>query len=396
MLKWRALLAASVLCTALAACSDDAGKDASTSVGVGDAPSLSVETTAGGVTTAPSVTDPVATDSPAITAAEPLAWDVITAPADCMCSDGSGFEFFVHRADPAKVVFFLEGGGACFDAGTCGPDSTSFKRTVGHDDQLSDVTAGIFDFTNPDNPFKDWSVVYVPYCTGDIFLGSGAHDYGGGVVIQHKGNVDASAALQHLAETFPGATQLVVAGESAGAAPDPLFAGLAADLLPAARITVLADGAGAYPDVPAVNALIGGLWSTQNAVPDWPETQGMTAEQWSLPGLFVKAHEHAPAITFARHDYAFDQTQTFFGSLAGFDADNLIQLIDQNEAEIEKGGVDLLSYISPGTNHTVIGSPAFYTETQNGMSLLDWVTALVAGDTVVDNHCTVADNGCKA
>jgi hypothetical protein len=385
------LLAVGVLIGTTAACSSDGSS--------GVATTAAVESTAAADTTAPGTsaaeTTAPETTTPATTVAAPtLTWETVTAPADCMCFDGSGFSYWVRKADPTKVLFFLEGGGACFDASTCGPTSNAFKRTVG--DGPTTRHDGIFDLTNPKNPFKDWSVVYVPYCTGDIFLGSGAHDYGGGVVIQHKGNVDASAALQHLAETFPGATQLVVAGESAGAAPDPLFAGLAADLLPAARITVLADGAGAYPDVPAVNALIGGLWSTQNAVPDWPETQGMTAEQWSLPGLFVKAHEHAPAITFARHDYAFDQTQTFFGSLAGFDADNLIQLIDQNEAEIEKGGVDLLSYISPGTNHTVIGSPAFYTETQNGMSLLDWVTALVAGDTVVDNHCTVADNGCKA
>jgi hypothetical protein len=311
-----------------------------------------------------------------------------------MCFDGSGFSFFVHTADPHKVMFFLEGGGACFDATTCGPDSNAFKRTVG--DGPTTRHDGIFDLANPKNPFKDWSIVYVPYCTGDIFLGDAQHDYGNGVVIEHRGSVDATAALQHLAATFPDATQLVVAGESAGAAPDPLYAGLAADLLPKASITILADGAGAYPDVPAINALIGGLWGTMNAVPDWPETKGMTAEQWSLPGMFVKAHQHAPRIVSARHDYAFDQTQTFFANLAGFDASNLVTLIDQNEREIEKGGVDLLSYISPGTSHTVIGLPGFYTETQNGVSLLDWVTALVADQPVKDNHCSVAGNGCTA
>ena len=31
---------------------------------------------------------------------------------------------------------------------------------------------GIFDFTNAANPVKDWSGVYVPYCTGDVHFGT--------------------------------------------------------------------------------------------------------------------------------------------------------------------------------------------------------------------------------
>ena len=72
--------------------------------------------------------------------------------------------------------------------------------------------------------------------------------------MQHKGSVNASTALNALATQFPDTAQLVVTGESAGSVPTPLYAGLAHDLLPNAEITVLADGSGAYPDVPAVNA----------------------------------------------------------------------------------------------------------------------------------------------
>jgi hypothetical protein len=387
MLKWRAVLAAGALCTALVACSDNAAKDASTSVGVGDAPSLSAVSTDGGDTTAPSVGVPVATDSPAITAAEPLVWNAITAPADCMCSDGSGFEFFVHRADPAKVVFYLEGGGACFDAATCGPDSTTFKRTVGHGDQLSDVTTGIFDFANPDNPFKDWSAVYVPYCTGDVHLGNATTDYGNGVVIQHKGYINASTALNATRELFPGIDDLLVTGESAGSVPTPLFAGMASDLYPDASIEVLADGSGAYPDVAAVNANLGTQWGTMNAVPPWPENAGVTPETWSLPGLFIHAHQHAPEIVFARHDDAFDKEQEFFVGLFGFPENEVAMLIDQNEQEIEATGMELFSYVSPGTSHAIIGSPAFYTQVVNGVPLRQWVTDLVAGTAIQDVHC---------
>jgi len=231
--------------------------------------------------------------------------------------------------------------------------------------------------------------VYVPYCTGDVHVGNTTHDYGNGVVVHHNGYVNGTTALDRLAELFPDAAELVVTGESAGSVPTPLFAGLAADLLPDARITVLGDGSGAYPDIPGINAVIGDAWGTMNAVPDWPTNADVTIENWSLPGLYVRAGNHAPSITFARHDYAFDQTQQYFAALAGIPADNLVSLIDLNETQIEAAGVTLWSLMSPGDSHTVLGKPDFYTEEVDGTSLLKWVITLVGGDTVADVHCTV-------
>jgi hypothetical protein len=318
----------------------------------------------------------------------PPVWDRIAAPSNCLCGDGSGFHFFIHRNDPTKVLFFLEGGGACFTAATCGPASPVYRRSITHPDDLSDVSAGIFDFADPRNPFKDWSVVFVPYCTGDVHLGNTTHDYGGGVVVHHDGYVNGTTALGALVEFFPGATQLVVAGESAGAVATPLYAGLAHDQLPAAHITVLADGAGAYPDAPAVNATLGAAWGTEQAIPDWPENKGLTAATWSFPGLFVQLHRHAPDVVLARHDHAFDAIQAAFMQLAGVGTGALVQSIDANEQRIESTGATLLSYISPGTGHTVLGSPGFYTEAQLGTSLLQWVTGLVTDQPVADVHCT--------
>ena len=336
------------------------------------------------------------TDAPTTsTTAAPEEWETIVAPADCMCSDGSEFSFFVRNANPAKVMFFFQGGGACFDVVTCDPADPQYTTTVHGPGNLSDGQ-GIFDFANPDNPFADYSVVYVPYCTGDLHLGTAVHDYGPSasgtdVVVHHNGFVNGSAALAKLVELFPDASEVVVTGESAGSAPTPLYAGLLSDELPDARITVIADGSGAYPDVPLVNATIGSLWGTVGSAPDWPEFAGVTAETDSLPGLFVRAGTHDPSITFARHDYAFDATQAFFGNLAGFDASELVTLIDLNETQIEAGGVTLYSYISPGDAHTVLRKPEFYTETLNGTSLRDWVAALVAGTPVEDVHCTVCN-----
>ena len=50
--------------------------------------------------------------------------------------------------------------------------------------------------------------------------------------------------------------------------------------------------------------------------------------------------------------------------------------------------MNLLSYIAPGDAHTVLSDGTFYTETLNGVKLVDWVTSLIEGEQVNDVHCT--------
>jgi len=319
-------------------------------------------------------------------------WQRVVPGGDCQCADGSEFAFWMREADPERVVFYLQDGGACFNEATCAFDSGTYPSTTDSDDDPTDEP-GIFQLDDPRNPFAEWSMVYVPYCTGDLHLGTVTTPYSATLTVQHKGFVNGTAALDALASTFPRATEIVVAGESAGAAPAPLYAGLAADLLPDASVTVLADGAGSYPDQPGINAAIGVLWGTAATIPDWSVNEGLTLEQWSLPGLFVQAGRHVPDLVLARHDYAYDAVQTIFGQLAGFGGDDLLTAIDANEAQIEQGGVDLLSYIAPGSEHTVLTSERFYTEAVNGVPLLDWVTALANGTPVADVHCTECAGG---
>jgi hypothetical protein len=373
-----------VLLGVFTACSDDtpssAPQSTSGAVAQSTAPQSSVPPTV-------AATVPPPTTAPATTSPTPAGWERVDAPSQCVCADGSPYSYWVHQGDPTKVVFFLQGGGACFDATTCAFDSGAYKTTVVPGDDPATHATGIFDLTDSRNPLAGYSFVFAPYCTGDAHIGDATHQYGPQLTVQHKGSVDASTALGDLAARFPDATQVVVAGESAGSIPAPLYAGLAHDLLPNAAITVIADGSGAYPDVPAVNATIGALWGTEAAIPPWPENAGLTAATWSVPGLFVQAHKHDPDIIFGRHDYAFDRVQTFFGALAGFAPDDLVTLIDKNETQIEQAGVDLHSYIAPGETHTVIGSPQFYTETVEGVPLVEWVSDLIRRKPDPDVHC---------
>ena len=324
------------------------------------------------------------TQTPATTAAPgDQGWERVVPGGDCQCSDGSQFSFWVRKANPKKVVLYLQDGGACFSAETCAPDSGVYQTRA---DEGPTGEGGIFDFADERNPFGDHSVVYVPYCTGDVHIGNTTTQYAAGLTVQHKGYVNGTAALAHLAATFAGATDVVVIGASAGSVAAPLYGGLASDRLPNARITVLADGSGSYPDVPRMNKIIA-AWGTTDALPRWPETARGTAERWSFPGLFIRSGRHDPAIVFARHDYAYDQHQAGWHPRAGITTRDLLSRIDANETQIEDAGVNLLSYIAPGGDHTVLTDGGFYTETVNGEDLVGWVTGLIEGEPVADVHC---------
>ena len=328
-------------------------------------------------------------DAPSQTAALADGWERIMPGGHCQCADGSPFSFWFRQADPAKVVFYLQDGGACWSAETCAPDRDLYTSNVG-----AGPTAerGIFDLTDERNPFADYSFVYVPYCTGDVHLGDTTTDYAPGLVVHHEGYVNATAALDHLATSAPDATDVVVIGESAGSIAAPLYAGLASDRFPGASITVLADGSGSYPDVPVIND-IAAAWGGGDAIAPWPDDDGGTAGGSGFPGLTIESGHHAPGIVFARHDYAFDATQQMFIDLVGVAADDLLSLIDANERQIEDAGVDLLSYIAPGDEHTVLSDGRFYTEEVNGQRLVDWVTSLTAHQPVDDVHCTRCASG---
>ena len=317
-------------------------------------------------------------------------WELVAGTEDCACADGSEYFYWVREADPTKVVFYLEGGGACFSFESCSFTDGEYDVDIDPNDPAEDPNnaGGIFDFDNPLNPLRDYSFVGVPYCTGDVHIGNTIQDYGNGLVVRHNGFVNANTALAEAVRRFGDATEVVVAGTSAGSASAALYGGLSADAFPEAAITVIADASGAYPSVPAVNAGIGALWGTTTVVPDWPVNEGLTVEEWGLPELFIQAGLHAPRIRFARFDNAFDQTQEFFAALAGFDASRIDQLMAQNEARIEAAGVAQASYTAPGRDHGILPRDSLYTLEVEGVSFLDWLTALVSGEDVDDVTCT--------
>src|SRR5262245_2593785 len=140
------------------------------------------------------------------------AWRWIDFP-DSTCRDGSKAGLAVNMNSASKnVMIFLMGGGACFDPLTC---ATNPANAGG---QMTGGSGGVFARTNAANPVKDWNWIFVPYCTGDVHIGTQDNGTVAGVNGQQHfvGRKNMEAFLQRIVPTFPDATQVVLTGVSAG------------------------------------------------------------------------------------------------------------------------------------------------------------------------------------
>ena len=82
-------------------------------------------------------------------------WEKVVPGGDCQCADGSEFAFWERPGDPTKVVFYLGGGGACWDATSCAftmDDSTTYDWNIAGKDPADE--GGIFDAANPAQPIR--------------------------------------------------------------------------------------------------------------------------------------------------------------------------------------------------------------------------------------------------
>jgi len=168
--------------------------------------------------------------------------------SDTVCTDatlvGDAYQFGTSSTglavnwgaeSSADVVLFLQGGGACWDFVTCGG-----ARSLGVDKTAEAVGPfGPAEFSaNVYEPFpsswlrranlppalRDATVVFIPYCTGDVHGGDRVTTYAPPSVIgylppitwHHAGHANVMAFLKRLGATFPSPGKLVVAGSSAG------------------------------------------------------------------------------------------------------------------------------------------------------------------------------------
>ena len=320
------------------------------------------------------------------------------------CIAGTEYSVFTREGDPKKLLIFLQGGGACWQG--------FYNCNIFAEDQAPPPTGpfpGVFDPDSPDNPFADYSVVYMPYCDGSTF--GGDNDVVDmnfpSFTRHHRGLRNASAGMDVAAEMFPRAKQITVMGHSAGGVGAAAFAPFLTRLVFGnnTKLTVYNDagpiavnlGTPPWAGGPDITWL--SVWARQN---DWQFQQfypqsciddGRCNAFGQQTGIIDWRLENDSTIREGFYETDSDRTNRFFAQGDGslMDPQDYRSLIltehgALNEAYPRRYKRFIVSaddthgavQVTAGTPNFPFQQPlAFYTQDANGTPLTKWASEFV-------------------
>ncbi len=309
------------------------------------------------------------------------------------CMQGSGYRYFAKRGSVNKLMIYYQGGGACWDNLTC---SFPACRTE-PDPDMGEYVDGFFDLESDENPFRDWNIVFVSYCTCDVHFGDATVEYDEAtppITVQHLGYHNSKVAEKWAREHFLNPEVVFVTGSSAGAYGAWFNGPLLHEVWPASQIHVLADaGNGVITEDFLQNQF--GNWNFVANLPDVPGALESITEGNGMPG-----YTEAVASAFGDTNWAHVST-LYDGSLGGqtgfynimLTGGDLLTAFDWWNASCTFGETALAQaeqtfevvpsnyryYFGAGTMHTVWRADKVYDDTTGGVpTIVDWVRAMLA------------------
>ena len=312
-------------------------------------------------------------------------WNRIPGRFGTGCAHDSSFAFKVRPGLPDKVLILLNGGGACWRAQDCDPRGRpTYTMTI---DSANDVSArtGILDLANDRNPLRDYTMVFIPYCTGDVHLGTRETEYANGkrtFLVRHGGAANLEAVLDWVYTNVRNPATVFVAGISAGAVASPVVAEKVARHYPRARIVQLGDAAGGYHADGVPSVLAG--WGATDYLHEDPAFRSVDSAGFTFERLYLAAARTAPRVHYAQVNAANDATQAYFLGLLGVKSVPVPKLLAIDLAELRDGVPWFRTYTMPGKVHTILRSNAMYTVKVDNVLFRDWLQALADDEAVED------------
>lgn len=288
------------------------------------------------------------------------------AEGKAICLFGAEYQISIRRGASNNVLFYLQGGGACWSAESC------LDAKTASDTAVRDPETGILDASQPNNPFKDWNLVFVSYCDGSVFSGDNVLQYRD-VTTYHHGLENLGAAVTTMQRTFPTPDKVFVAGSSAGG-----YGVLVAMLMvkltfPDRSNWVLSDSG---PGIQNLNETTIMPQRDQN----WPFPPHILpasctncAQQPAY--LYEWAISRDPNLRVGLFSALQDVVIRSFLLLDGPAYEALLLQVTNDIAS--RVGARYHRFFIAGPRHTVLLDPAFYILSLNGITMAEWMGAMV-------------------
>jgi len=151
----------------------------------------------------------------------------LVTPEGAVTSTGSQWMGGFKKGSENKLVIYFYGGGVSVNEFTAALGISKHADDFFYFDDMSlwkDVAyncyKGSFGSDLESNPFKDWSVVLLPYTTGDFHIGTGEFEYtdleGKPATLYHHGYTNFKLMMDRVMPYLGSPEDIVVSGSSAG------------------------------------------------------------------------------------------------------------------------------------------------------------------------------------
>lgn len=236
-------------------------------------------------------------------------WTWIDVPGT-MCGNGSQTGLAINKGTGSDLVIYMAGGGLCWDEFSCnqlsdaaaqflgqGPlvhsingfSRAEFERDFVTNDGPDDrpIYRGLLSRSVADNPFRDATYVYIPYCTGDFHSGSTTQAWSGGRTMHYAGRQNLDIYLSQIVSSFPDASHVTLAGASAGGFGSQINYWRVKNAFGEKRVDLVADAAPMFSGMFVIN-LGAAAWNLKAALP--PDCAACQKDYKAIYSYYAKTY----------------------------------------------------------------------------------------------------------
>jgi hypothetical protein len=311
-----------------------------------------------------------------------------------ICRDGSPTGVGLRVDDPKRLAIYLNGGGACFNDLTCASNPSSFGEVDLYD--LEDQADGIFDLDRLENPLRGWSMMFVPYCTGDVHLGTRYQGQAIGVEGNQSfvGSHNFDKALRFIEPYFleQEVEEILLFGSSAGGYGVYTNFMKVKRFFPDAKLTVINDSGPVFEDLQAFSPCLQIAFAAHFGIQSPPGFINLEMiNDGILSHIYRYTSDRYPDVNFGFLSSLEDNTSRYFLS---FGYDNCQGAPDnQLPADVFRNSLLRLrdDFLIPETrwstfyiddqSHAKLSDDEYFYELEaDGVSMNEWFARLMSGE----------------
>ena len=329
---------------------------------------------------------------------EQYVWNKVDLGDSCQCSDGSDYWIYTKKGYSDNLIIHFQGGGACWDDASCMSPLIINPKTGFYFPKINEwlfkavFSHGILKNDLDINPFKDWNIVFIPYCTGDLHIGNIENTYtdedGNMKTVKHYGKINVMKTLEWIKANFTDPDKILISGESAGGFGNIFWSSHIIDIFSGSKYYQLSDCSFLNSEV-LIDAV--DLWNAE-----CKETFGFSAEADLINSALQYTSDKLDSV-----DIKFFQSNSLFDEiLVHFEAEVNKHDIS-NDKYIHKWSNEMLAAVKQNsdsidnyyyyitdwnrkkngkTTHTFLLFTPFYNCNEDGVLFKDWLGEAVIED----------------